>query len=447
MNILVINPPNKPFTNIGLLAEPIDVLQIASIIKEQYQNVSVIDMDVLKMDNDINEYLKKDTQNIIVFVYDYQIPLHTSKAIGNIFEIIKNIKAENFKAIIIGKTSSHYYNEFLNNGIDIVISNQAEEIINSVIGCINDLTSLKQIKGLYIKDNSTLLYTGDIERKDYYSNLPIPDRSLVNISKYINTRTMITSRGCNGCCSYCTTPFFFGRWYSKPYDKVVDEIEYLIKDYDANQILMLDDNFTIDKNRAINICREIKKRKIKIKLGCLASIKSYDKEMFKIMYDSGFRWVHFGIESGSEMILKQMNKPMDLYYIKQVIREVKEMGYRIRTSYILDYPNTTVDDLNKTIDLILDLKADEIRLHYLAYRVGTPIFKNTSSIEEQYIHKNKSEAISKELSDRVDYLLEALKKLGYKIIDKEINWDDYKDLKNIKMASLVPMRYGVDWND
>ena len=46
MNILVVNPPNKPFTNMSILAEPIDVLQIATIIKAKYSDVSVIDMDV-----------------------------------------------------------------------------------------------------------------------------------------------------------------------------------------------------------------------------------------------------------------------------------------------------------------------------------------------------------------------------------------------------------------
>ena len=57
MNVLVVNPPNKPFTNTSILAEPLDVLQIATIIKEKHDNVHVIDMDVNRMDNNINDYL------------------------------------------------------------------------------------------------------------------------------------------------------------------------------------------------------------------------------------------------------------------------------------------------------------------------------------------------------------------------------------------------------
>ena len=100
MNILVINPPNKPFTNRTILAEPLDVLQIATIIKGKFNDVKVIDMDVNRMNNNINEYLGNN--NIVVFVYDYQLPLHTSETVNNMYEIIKNT---NKKAvfIIIGK--------------------------------------------------------------------------------------------------------------------------------------------------------------------------------------------------------------------------------------------------------------------------------------------------------------------------------------------------------
>lgn len=111
MNILVINPPNKPYTNESILAEPLDVLQIATIINEKYNCVRVIDMDANRMENNINDYLGK--QNIVIFVYDYQLPLHTSDTICNIFEIIKSVdKATKF--IMIGKTSTYYYQKFLN---------------------------------------------------------------------------------------------------------------------------------------------------------------------------------------------------------------------------------------------------------------------------------------------------------------------------------------------
>ena len=106
MNILVVNPSNKPFTNMTILAEPLDVLEIATIINKKYKNVKVIDMDLNRMNNNINDYLKED--NIVVFIYDYQLPLHTTETIDNIFETIHNTNKPT-KFIIIGKTSTYYY--------------------------------------------------------------------------------------------------------------------------------------------------------------------------------------------------------------------------------------------------------------------------------------------------------------------------------------------------
>ncbi len=65
MSIIVINPPNKPFTNSSILAEPLDVLQVATIIKGKFNNVKVIDMDASRMENNIDNYL--EDRNIVVF--------------------------------------------------------------------------------------------------------------------------------------------------------------------------------------------------------------------------------------------------------------------------------------------------------------------------------------------------------------------------------------------
>ncbi|NMA51288.1 MAG: hypothetical protein GX951_05550 [Mollicutes bacterium] len=141
MNILVVNPPNKPFTNLTILAEPIDVLQIATVISEKFKKVKVLDMDVNRLDNNINIFLTD--KNVVIFVYDYQIPLHTSLAMNNIFEIVRNIDKET-KIIIIGKTSTYFYQKFIDNGIDVVIRGLAEPIINEVIDSIYDSDRLKK---------------------------------------------------------------------------------------------------------------------------------------------------------------------------------------------------------------------------------------------------------------------------------------------------------------
>lgn len=443
MKILVINPPNKPFTNKSILAEPLDVLSIATIVKQKYSNTEVIDMDVKRMENNINEYLSDD--NLVIFVYDYQIPLHTSEAKYNIFEIIKNANKP-CKFIMIGKTSTFHYQEFIDKGIDIIIKGIAENVINDCIENINNLDNLKAIPNLIINDINKVIKTKEKKVINSYKSFPIPDRSLININDYMDTRTIITSRGCINKCNFCTTPFFFGPWSRKDYIEVVDEIEYLVNNFNTKKILFLDDNFPVDKIRVINICQEIKKRKIKCLFGCLCSINCFDEELMKVMYDTGFRWLHFGIESGSAKILKIMNKQMDIKKIIEVIKKVKQIGYRVRTSIILDYPTTTCDDLNKTEKLLAKLEPHEIRLHYLAYRLGTPIYKEEVANKTQYIHSNKPNNANIELNSSIEKIKNMLKERNYTLIENDVDWTKYNALeKNFKVATFTPIKYGMCW--
>lgn len=445
MNILVVNPPNKPFTNMSILAEPIDVLQIATIVKAKYSDVSVIDMDINRMNNSINNYLKDD--NIVIFVFDYQLPLHTSDTVSNMFEIIKNTNKKS-KFIIIGKTSTYYYDEFLNNGFDVVINSIADETIMNVIDGIIQNKDLSLIPNIMIKKNNEIILTEKNKIDNKFNLLDYPDRSLVDIGKYMDTRTMITSRGCIGKCSFCTTPTFFGVWNGKEPNKVVDEIEYLISNFNTKKIIFLDDNMTVNKERLYDICNEIEKRNIKCLFGCLSSIACYDKCMFEKMYSVGFRWVHFGIETGSKRILKLMNKQMDLNYIRQVIKEVKDMGYRVRNSIILDYPSSTKEDVIATRSLIKDLQPHELRLHYLAYRVGTPVFEENKDVKNktQYIHSNHPNIENNELTEEINLLINDLKNNGYILIFDNVNWNKYNLLnKETKFASFIPIKYGMCW--
>ncbi len=448
MNILVINPANKPFTNKSIIAEPIDVLNIATIIKKEYSDVTVIDMDLNEMNNDISNYLKDD--NILVFVYDYQLPLHTSEAKVNIFETIKKAKQNNIniRSIIIGKTSSFYHEEFLNNGIDLIIKGIADNKINECIKNIKDIDKLKEISNLILKDNTKIIKTKEEKQVNEFNKLPIPKRELLDLSNYMDTRTMITSRGCIGTCKFCSTPHFFGTWSSKKPKEVVDEIEILVNNYQTKKIMFLDDNFLVNKKRVLDICNEIEKRNIKCLYGCLCSIKCFDKETIKRMYQVGFRWIHFGIETGSKRILKLMNKDMDLDKVKEIIKQTKEIGYRIRTSFILDYPTTTKEDIKKTKDLIIELQPHEIRLHYLAYRVGTPVYEENKNVlnKTQYIHSNVPNIENKDLESEINNLLKELKENNYNIITNDIDWNKFNNKeKDIKIVAFTPIKYGMCW--
>ncbi len=442
MRVIVVNPPNKPFTNKSILAEPLDVLQIATIIKKRYDDVVFLDMDAKRMDNNINGYLKSN--NIIVFVMDYQIPLHTGEAEKNIFEIIKNLDRQS-KVIMISKTANVFFEKYFINGIDVIINKFPELIINDVISNINNKKFLHNVFNIMYKTNREVIKTERRELDFDYDTLPMIDRSMIDIDDYMDTRTIITSRGCLNHCKFCSTPANFGKWVSKSEDKIIEEILYLIETFNTKKIIFLDDNMVVDKTRMYKLLELIKKNNIRCKFGCLASINCYDEKLFKEMYACGFTWVHFGIETGSNRVLKLMNKDQNIESVKEVLLSVKEIGFRVRSSYILDYPSTTDEDLESTYELIKLTKPDELRLHYLAYRVGTPLYyEHRDEKTPQYIHSNVAN-IKSDLQDKINWLIEKLKS-DYQVITDEIDWAQFQsNNSNINVAALVPIKYGMWW--
>ncbi len=460
MNVLLINPPNEPYSEQKLLIEPIDIITLATYLQELNHNIKFLDMDCKKLNcNDLMQYIEKQfIPDIVIISYDYHIPLHTQKALRNISNICNKLKKLNIKTVMIGKMVTYNPKIIENINFDIGIIGETENTIKELLSInINDTNQLSNISGIVFDKDNEIVVNKPYREKYDLNKLPIPNRNLVDLEDYIDIRSILTSRGCINQCDFCPTYNYWGAWRGKSAENVVKEIEDLVKKYNTKKIIFLDDNATANKQRMKEISNLIIEKNTSIKLGCLASINTYDKETFELMYKAGFRWLHFGIESGSQKVLNNNNKKFDVEYAKQVIKEVKNIGYRIRTSFIYDLPTTTKEDMYKTIEFILETEPDEIRGHFLTLRLGTTIYNKLSKEKEiptQYIHSDKPLLESKiyinsEMLKDIDILIHKLKYKDYKIVRDVAEWEDLEKLRNkegkIKFLSFCPSRYGIDW--
>ena len=99
------------------------------------------------------------------------------------------------------------------------------------------MEKLKTIPNLVIKAKEDIYFTENKILTNDFNKLPIPNRDLLDITKYMDTRTIITSRGCVGTCKFCTTPYYFGKWSGRNVIDVVNEIEMLISKYNTKKII------------------------------------------------------------------------------------------------------------------------------------------------------------------------------------------------------------------
>ena len=453
-NILFINPPNNPFSSSGILIEPIDTIHVATYIQSLGYNVTFLDMDVKKLaPSFLTEFLQNKQFDLSVIVFDYHIPLHDEGSNSKIFEILDILKTFNILSALGGKIASFYNEEQLSKWhADFFFY---KDIEHSLKLFLENYPNIENVPNIRIKKDNKLI-TNHIDSTPIDLNsFPIPNRKICDLNDYIDVRTILSSRGCNLKCTFCHVPGFWGSWKGKSPELVVEEILYLQNTFNTKKVLFLDDNAMAQPQRMKEIAQLLIEKNSKVALGCLGTILSFQKSVMQTMFEAGFRWIHYGAESADEQLLIDMNKKTDPNKILETITETKNIGFRVRTSWILDMPNLTEEALLKTEKMITENPTDEIRLHFLTLRLGSYLHQKFNIQTKQFIHNSKQNlnisGISSQLiTESLDRILNSLKNQGYTIV---FNPDDFIDLEKLKqnnpklkIVSLCPLRYGLGWS-
>lgn len=457
-DIVFINPPNAPFTSTGILIEPIDLLGLATWTQQLGYDCSIIDMDVKSLlAQDLNNYLDQQWPKYIVIVFDYHIPLHNGGTNIQIKNIISEAKKHGCKTVLGGKAATFWDNDkLLDIGADIFVAYEMENVLKELFTYEDwNRENLNNIQGIsYILQNNVIKNPARQDKVDLQS-LPISNRNLVDLEDYIDVRTLLSSRGCHLQCTFCHVPGFWGWWRGRTAEIVVKEIEMLVNNHNAQKILFLDDNATVKPARMKEIADLLYEKNIKVALGCLGTIDKYNPEVLKDMYRGGFRWIHYGSESGDDNQLKAMGKRINSQKIKDAVKGTQNVGLRVRTSWIMDMPDLTLDGLQKTEELILTQGSEEIRLHFLTLRLGSILHNERQSIDtEQFIHNpsqniNLSTVSSEMIEASVERILAGLVEQGYIVVKYAHEFKDIERLQalnpQLKIVSLCPLRYGLGW--
>jgi anaerobic magnesium-protoporphyrin IX monomethyl ester cyclase len=457
MKVKVINPPNEPFSSRGILIEPIDALNVASFIAGLGHEVELVDMDIRRLPaNDYTQALRGSRDyDLAVIVHDYHIPLHQDGALSAVKEIARLAKGHGATVVAGGKAATYKPENLLDGSIRAAIAHEMEPALEMLLQGDWTDAGLRGVPGVSFRTSQGDIVSSARDKAGFdLARLPIPDRGLVPLDEYIDVRTILSSRGCHMTCGFCHVPGFWGGWRGRSATSVVDEIETLVTQHGAKKILFLDDNATVSKKRMKDICRLIRERGIRVAMGCLGSLSLFDREMMEEMWQAGFRWIHYGVESGDDALLKAVHKKVSGSAVRRIIRETQGIGFRVRTSWIMDLPETSEDQLQRTADLILETRTEEIRLHHLALRMGSRYYDDyPAQSSSQYIHHGRqNQNLSQMPEGRVAEIIESLARALAASHAVVRNPDEFIDMDalqrrapGLNIASLCPLRYGLGW--
>ena len=296
---------------------------------------------------------------------------------------------------------------------------EGEETIVRFAEYVEEKLELGQIPGILYKAKESIVRTPK-KLIETFSSIPLPvyDVEVYPAIKGNNKIKMVSFEECRGCpnsCNFCVHPRKSGKkWRTKDASLVVDDLEKLVSKYNMRVFKFTGSNPPI-RNK-LEIAKEIIKRGLKIKYSAFAHVKGMDRDDYKILKQSGCQALLYGVESGSDKILKESaNKNFNGSDIEKAVKDCQSAGIAFLASIIVPQPFETETTLQETVDVLKRAKPDLVF-------VSAPILEPESSwsINNEkfgFEIKNREELFYKEMIYTMKY--------SYPVL----LWDDIAEYK------------------
>jgi len=389
MIIYLINPFNSEKINLSRIGRcvtkakadylypPTELLNIASYLRKEKYKVKVIDGALYKNIADVKRKINNPSHFIImVGIYSYQYDSSFIRWLKNNFP---------FAQMIVFGQGASFITENYSRVADYVVYGEPEKPILQII------KNYKNIKGVSYKKNGRYIINKKINLIRNLDDLPYPARDLIDNKIYKHAflkpfAMVYSSRGCPYKCTFCTSSGYspIYRVYSVNY--VIGELTEIYKKYRINNFGFMDETFTLNKRRVIQICQAIIDNKLKMTWIALSRVDTVDEEMLIFMKRAGCKILLFGIESFDQKVLDSLNKKITVKQIKMAIKVTKKVGIKSHGFFIFGSPEDTVKKINKTIK-----EAKRIDLDYASFNTYVP-YPGTRSyyeLERQRLIKTK----------------------------------------------------------
>ncbi len=357
MKIILLYPPTGWFDNYNT---PTGLLYVGTVLRKEGYNVKLVDCSV---EPNYNEILEKEIRDADILGI-YAMSVH----IKFLLPLLKRLKKINDKMLIIwgGPHAMLFHEQTAKSDFaDIVCKGEGEEVMLEIVKAIksNNLI-LHNIKGITFKENGTVQTTPYREYIDM-DTLPILDWSLLKkdvMEVVSNTVCRVqASRGCPYACTFCINLLTYNRKlrYRNP-DKILNEIEYLIKTYNIKRVGFRDEVFISNRDQVKAIAQGLLDRKLQISWLGNPRVeylrKRYlDDDYLQLLVDSGCDKLQTGGESGSERVLKFLRKGIKVKDIMTFIIRCKKFNIRPLIAFMTGLPTETKKEQKETLKLIRDI--------------------------------------------------------------------------------------------
>lgn len=254
--------------------------------------------------------------------------------------------------------------------VDIVVRGPGESVLPKIIDNLNDRPSLMKIPGVCLGGEELRPHMTDTYAPlPAVDSLPWPAYERIDLDQYGRIQ-LVSSRGCPYRCAFCSIPGLWGHKYScRSIPSFAEEVEFLHLRKGINRIHIIDDTFSASRERVMDFCERIHASCPELKWTCYSRLDLVDEESCQRMAEAGCDTVYFGVENGSNRVLRRIGKRFDTDMAIEAA-EIAGRHFHIIASFIWGLPFETLEDFGQTIILMYHLtelcKSIEVQLFFLA---------------------------------------------------------------------------------
>ncbi len=340
---------------------PTSLLFLANMLKSKGYSPLIIDGRIESRQQTLKLIEQNINESLLIGLY-----VSCGTQLTKMLEIVQNIKTEKKDVpIVVGGAMPSAVPELLlsNRNIDYAIAGQGEYAICSLCEALeeDDTDMLDKIPNLWFRYDEAIRKSKSPFKRIEIDKMPplcYDAQSIIDIGRYIDPDTRAinynTSVGCVGQCGFC----FWGKSYCYSHfsnDRVISDLKYLINKYDLKNITFDDPTFFVKRDLTMDLVRRIIDEGLNIKWranGRVDILGKFSREDIDLIRKSGCHLIHIGMESGSERILKLMNKKITVEDGLSMMEKFVGNDIHMRLHFIIGVPTEELDDIRLTADFI-----------------------------------------------------------------------------------------------
>ena len=379
----------RPNYHTHLITPPLGIGYLSSYLKSKGVVTKIVDGLNLRMSNEeIVERVAECELVGLTVLTDYYLPAK---------DLTDKLKLAGKIVVWGGAHASCLPRQVLDETqADYVVVAEGEVILYELIEALANNKSVEDLPGVYSRKTENFKPRELIKNLD---ELPFPDWQEINPKEYqkaphgaliknFPVAPITSTRGCPYECTFCASPKIWSRTlrFRSP-ENVVDEIEYLVKNFGVKEIHFEDDNLTMKRSHIEGICKEILKRDLKISWATPNGIRAdrIDKELLSLMKKSGCYYVVFGIESANQYILDNVKKHEKLEQVEKAIIWCNKLGLMTQGFFIFGLPGETKKSIENSNNFARNCPLDRAQFLLLDLIPGSELWdKHHSEISYDY---------------------------------------------------------------